>query len=79
MGMDPHKVVCRNCEDEGERHMLPVMATNSDEAVLWCSYCGTICTPNLQEAPGSDDFVAPEATISHPGFNIIRKPRRTGI
>lgn len=73
MGTNPHEIVCRNCEDEGKRHMHPIMGRKDGEAVLWCSYCGTICVPNLAEAPGSEDFMAPEATET-PGFNIRKRP-----
>jgi hypothetical protein len=63
---------CRNCREKKMRDMTAKRHHDHPERILWCLYCGAVCTACEEEPIGSDDWYTPEATCDPE--NKFRQP-----
>lgn len=60
----PHKLECRNCGTE-MKDLTGRIDQESAERILWCWFCGTLCTPNKFDQVGSEDWKMPKMTADY--------------
>lgn len=67
---DPYKIQCRNCDET----MSPVLSRQDGECVAWCQDCGAMCSFNIHDILGSDDFCFPKGNVLRPGEVFRQRP-----